>query len=146
MINRAGTDDLVRVVGSVYYVAQKEVDLPWPGTRGGLLFATPAADRSWSGRCTGPWVRQHPRFFYVTFIISSLCPGNNPHSRTRPSARSPAIENRKTRTYDRNSNGDGKGGRLASGKEVMPVDVYQALSLMIAFATLVVLIMSHERK
>jgi len=41
---------------------------------------------------------------------------------------------------------NGKGGRLASGKEVMPVDVYQALSLMIAFATLVVLIMSHKRK
>jgi hypothetical protein len=39
-----------------------------------------------------------------------------------------------------------KGGRLASGKEVMPVDVYQALALMISFGSLVAFIMSHKKK
>jgi len=39
-----------------------------------------------------------------------------------------------------------KGGRLASEQGVMLVDVFQALSLMIAFATLVVLVMSDKRK
>jgi len=39
-----------------------------------------------------------------------------------------------------------KGGRLISRREVMPVEVYQALTLMISFATLVVLILSFHKK
>lgn len=39
-----------------------------------------------------------------------------------------------------------KGGRLASVKEVMPVEVKDALMLMISFATLVVLILSFHKK